>query len=116
VQRYNEYRMFLCPEEVVDLPSIGFVEGMACGAAFIGIRDPMYSDIGLIDKVHYIGYDGTLQDILKKIAYYQKNEQELEQIAEAGYNFVRQNFNGPRVAKEFLTYLEGEVIARKGRK
>jgi hypothetical protein len=114
VKRYNEYRMFLCPEEVIDLPAIGFVEGMACGAAYIGKRDPMYGDLGMMDKVHYIGYDGTLEDVVAKIRYYQENEKELEEIAEAGYRFVRENFNGVRVCRDFMTYLEGELKARKG--
>ena len=115
VEKYNEYRMFLCPEEAIDLPGIGFVEGMACGAAYIGIRDPMYADMGLIDKVHYIGYDGTLQDAVEKIAYYQENEQELERIAEAGYSFVHENFNGSRVSGNFISYLENLLESRKRR-
>ena len=41
---------------------IGFVEGMACGSAYIGLDDPMYKDIGLIPGKHYIIY-GTLEDL-----------------------------------------------------
>lgn len=113
VQRYNEYRMFLCPEEIIDLPAIGFVEGMACGCAFIGIRDPMYHQIGLIDKVNYIGYDGTLEDAADKIRYYQKHESELEEIAAAGCSHVHRHFNGPHVYQEFMDFLQGEVTARR---
>ena len=49
---------------------LGFVEGMACGSAYIGLDDPMYKDIGLIPGKHYITYDGTLEDLKSKIAYY----------------------------------------------
>jgi hypothetical protein len=56
---YNKYKMFINAEEVIGLPGIGFVEGMACGTAYIGLRPPMYEDIGMEDRVHYIGYDGS---------------------------------------------------------
>ena len=30
IQEYNKYKMFVNPEEVIGLPGIGCVEGMAC--------------------------------------------------------------------------------------
>lgn len=113
VKLYNEYKMFVVPEEAIDLPGIGFVEGMACGSAFIGKRDPMYEDVGLIDKVNYIGYDGTLNDLIEKITYYQYHGEELEAIAQEGYNFVNCNFTGKVVVENFLSKLKEELIIRK---
>lgn len=112
VQKYNEYKMFIVPEEVIGLPGIGFVEGMLCGAAFIGIEDPMYKDIGLIAGINYIGYDGTLGDLVNKIRFYQQNNEKLEKIANAGYLFVQSNFNKENVMKKFLKYLENEITKR----
>ena len=106
VEKYNEYKMFIVPEEANDLPGIGFVEGMACGCAYFGIVDPMYSDIGLIDGIHYIGYDGTLDSLIDKIEYYQLHQDELELIAHTGMDFVRKNFNGKIVADKFLEDME----------
>ena len=91
VAQINEYKMFVCPHEICDLPGIGFVEGMACGAAFIAEENSMYNNLGMIDGVHYINYDGSIKDLIIKIKYYQKHSDELEQIAENGYNFVIQN-------------------------
>jgi glycosyltransferase involved in cell wall biosynthesis len=105
VESYNNYKMFIVPEEIIGLPGIGFVEGMSCGCAYIGIRDPMYMDLGLVDGIHYIGYDGTLDDLIFKITYYQKHEEELERIASNGYNFVSQNFNEEKVASDFFAAL-----------
>ena len=102
VELYNNYKMFVVPEEVSGLPGIGFVEGMKCGSAFIGLRDPMYTDIGLQDKVHFIGYDGTLNDLKCKIEYYQKQQSELEEIACNGYKFVVENFNKQSVVTKFI--------------
>ena len=102
--------MFVVPEEANDLPGIGFVEGMACGSAYIGLDDRMYKDIGLIPGKHYITYDGTLEDLKSKIIYYQKNNDELEAIALAGCNFVRKNFNGNSVAKKFYNDLLSDEL------
>ena len=102
VELYNNYKMFVVPEEVSGLPGIGFVEGMMCGSAFIGLNDPMYTDIGLKDGVNYIGYDGTLDDLKCKITYYQKHQDELKIISNNGYNFMSQNFNKHKVAEKFV--------------
>ena len=101
VEKYNQYKMFITPEEI-SLPSIGFVEGMACGCAFIGKTDPMYADLGLKPNIHYIGYDGSLKDLLSKIIYYQKHPKKLKRIANNGHRFVIRKFNGPTVAQTFL--------------
>lgn len=105
VESYNNYQMFIVPEEIIGMPGIGFIEGMACGCAYIGIVDPMYQDIGLIDGVHYIGYDGTLDGLIAKISYYQEHEDELEVIARQGHNFIKEKFNGDLVAKTLIEKL-----------
>jgi glycosyltransferase involved in cell wall biosynthesis len=105
VENYNNYKMFVVPEETIGLPGIGFVEGMACGCAYIGIAHPMYQDIGMIDGVHYIGYDGTLDGLIAKISYYQENENELEVIARKGNDFVKEKFNGDLVGKTLIEKL-----------
>jgi hypothetical protein len=104
--------MFIVPEEVIDLPAIGFVEGMACGSAYIGLKNSMYSDIGMLDGVHYIGYDGTLNDLLEKINYYKIHADELKIIAENGYNFVKNNLNPDLVMKGFFNSLKLSLCKR----
>ena len=110
VNEYNNSKMFVVPEEANDIPGIGSIEGMACGSAYIGLDDPMYKDIGLIPGIHYISYDGTLDDLRNKIIYYQSHNDELEAIALAGYNFVRKNFNGNSVAKKFYNDLLSDEL------
>jgi len=102
VEKLNEYRMFIVPEELSGLPGIGFVEGMSCGSAFVGLRDPMYLSLGMKDGIHFIAYDGTLNDLIEKINYYQRNENELQQIAENGYRFAREHFSYDQVRARFL--------------
>lgn len=106
VEKYNSHKMFVNGEEINDLPGIGFVEGMACGAAYIGKKDPMYTNLGLIPGIHYIGYKGTLIDLISKIRYFQKHSKQLEKIADTGYKFVIKKFNGEQAAKTFYQDLE----------
>ena len=86
---------------------IGFVEGMACGCAYLGQTVGYYEDYGMKAGVHYIGYDGTLDDLKAKISYYQQPEhqEELETIAKTGCEFVRSHFNGPVAAASLLNNL-----------
>ena len=107
VEKFNDYKMCVVGEEIIGLPGIGFVEGMACGCAYLGQTVGYYEDYGMKEGVHYIGYDGTLDDLKAKITYYQQPEhqQELEAIATAGCEFVRSHFNGPAAAESLLNNL-----------
>lgn len=107
VEKFNDYKMCIVGEEIIGLPGIGFVEGMACGCAYLGQTVGYYEDYGMKEGVHYIGYDGTLDDLKAKISYYQQPEHqaELETIARTGCEFVRSHFNGPAAAQSLLNNL-----------
>lgn len=107
VEKFNDYKMCIVAEEALGLPGIGFVEGMACGCAYIGLDSPMYRDYGLIPGVHYISYDGTKEGLRNIIEYYQQPEhqEELERIAKTGCEFVRKNFQGDVVAERLFKEL-----------
>ncbi|MEX1112066.1 MAG: glycosyltransferase [Candidatus Andersenbacteria bacterium] len=113
VKKYNAYRMFVSPEEVVGLPSVNMVEGMACGSTYIGIDHPTYTDIGMKPGVHYIAYkEGSIDDLARVIAYYQQRPQELAQIAERGYKLTRSRFNPQVVATQFWNDAE-QLLSRR---
>jgi hypothetical protein len=109
VALYNEYKMFVSPEEDVGLPSINFVEGMGCGCAFIGLDHHMYRDIGLADGVNFIAYDGTLEGLRERIRHYQSRSDELERIADAGCRFVHDAFSEERVRERLWADLSRYV-------
>ena len=71
----------------------------------------MYRDYGLIPGVHYITYDGTKEGLRKTVEYWQKpeNQDELEQIAKRGCEFVRKNFCGEKIAEKLIN----ELVERK---
>lgn len=104
VEKFNDFKMCLIGEEILGIPGIGFVEGMACGCAYIGQTTGYYEDYGMREGVHYIGYDGTLDDLKAKITYYQQPEhqEELERIANSGYEFAQEHFRGNVVAKKLF--------------
>jgi len=105
VKKYNDYRMAVIGEET-ELPGIGFTECMACGCAYIGQNLAFYKDMGLIPGKHFITYDGTLEDLKKKISYFQKNPKKLEKIAENGEKFIKNECNYKRVVDNFLKKIE----------
>lgn len=110
VEKFNDYKMHLLGEEILGVPGIGYVEGMACGSAYIGLDSPMYRDLGLIPGIHYITYDGTKEGLKRTVEYYQQKEhqKELEQIAKTGCEFVRSHFRGSVVAEQFLHDLKAQ--------
>ena len=107
VDMYNEYKMFICPEDINGSYGIGTIEGMACGCAMIGWNYGAFEDMGMVAGQHYIAYDGTLEDLRKKIEYYQMEEhqEELRKIARTGCRFVRERFSEERVAREYFEKL-----------
>jgi hypothetical protein len=113
VSIYNSYMMFAVPEEICDLPAIGFVEGMACGCAFIGVDDPMYRDIGMIPGIHYITHDGTVEDLISKVRTYQHKKVELEIIANNGYAFAQKYLNPDKVYRDFFNMVKQRLTISK---
>lgn len=109
VEKYNEYMMFVSPEEESGHPSINFIEGMACGCVYFG-RSIHYENLGMKDQVHYIAFDGSLEDLIEKIRYYQHNTTTLSKISENGRTFVQNNFKEKRVADLLWNFLEQKCL------
>lgn len=100
VDKFNDYKIAIVGEEIMGIPGIGFVEAMACGCAYIGQTMGYYEDYGMKEGIHYIGYDGTKEDLIAKLEFWERveNQEVLKKIANAGYEFVRENFNKEVVA------------------
>ena len=107
VEIYNSYTMFAVPEELGDLPAIGFVEGMACGCAYFGLDNPMYRDLGMEPGVHYVAYDGTVQGLADRVRFYQQPEKipQLKRIAARGCELVNEKFRAEVVYRAFVDRL-----------
>lgn len=107
VDKLNDYRIAVVGEEIMGIPGIGFVEAMACGCAYIGQTVGYYEEYGMKEGVHYIGYDGTKEDLESKLEYWERpeNQERLAQIANAGCEFVRTHFNKEAVASKLVDQL-----------
>jgi len=107
VEKFNSYKMHIVGEEILGVPGIGFVEGMACGSVYIGIDSPMYRDLGLIPGVHYIAYDGTKEGLRSIINFWQQpeNQQALAKIANDGYDFILHHCNKKHVAQDIMSQI-----------
>ena len=81
--------MFVAPEELNDLPTLTVSEGVACGCVLIATKDYIYQGWGLTPNFHYISYDGSYGDLIKKINYYIKNINELDIIAKNGHDYFK---------------------------
>ena len=91
-------------------PPIGFVEGMSCGSALFALDNNMYSDLGLKKNIHYVDYDGSIEGLIDKIKFYQRNNTQLEKIANNGYDFVINNFNSEKISLSFINFLNSVKI------
>jgi len=106
VEKFNEYKMFVSPEENIGLPSVNCIEGMACGCAYFGLDSPIYTDWGFKKGIHYVIYDGTLEGLVDKIEYFQQHPDELQTIAVAGQAFVVEHFQESRIVEDFFKKIE----------
>ncbi len=105
VKKYNEYQMFVSPEEESGAPSISFIEGMACGCCYFGKAD-IYTELGMVAGVHYVSYDGTLAQLIECIQYHQQHPEITAKIALQGKLLVEEKFRAKEVADEFWIALK----------
>jgi hypothetical protein len=106
VQTYNAHAFFVSPEEDAGVPSINFIEGMACGCLYIGLRHAMYAELGLRDGEHYVGYDGTLANLRAVIEWCRAHMPKCARIAHNGLRLVQQRFTPDLVLATFWRDLD----------
>jgi hypothetical protein len=101
VDLYNDYKMVFSSDDAGELPSISFFEAMVCGCVNLAIPNKNLEDLGLIQDFHYISFDGSLDSLVQKIDYYQKNVNELEIIAYNANNYNKEIFFKEKVLTDF---------------
>jgi len=101
VDLYNNYKMVFSSDDAGELPSISFFEAMVCGCVNLAVPNRNLEDLGLIEDFHYISFDGSLDSLVQKIDYYQKNVIELEVIACNAKNYNKDIFFKEKVLTDF---------------
>lgn len=97
---FNDYKMFLNDESLLNFPPIRTYEGIAAGCVMVCNENSCYTDYGFQDKINCImskKYD--LSDMVKKIRYYLfEKPEKLEEIQKRSVKFVRSRFNHAAIA------------------
>ena len=66
VDLYNDYQFAIIGEEVTGSPAIGALEAMACGCV-VFVMPEFYSGYNLTEGRDYVSYDGSIEDLNRKI-------------------------------------------------
>jgi len=81
---------------------------MCCGG-FVLFKYIPYSEMVFGDKITYFK---DIDDCIKKIDYYLKNDKEREKIADEGYKYAQANFKAVSKAKKLMIVLENRLGGR----
>lgn len=109
VDLYNDYQMSLIGEEATGLPGVGMAESMACGCVYLGRRDPMYEALGMIEGVHYLAYDGGVEDLRAVVRDARAQSARLEAISGAALDLVRSGWSKTAVIDCLIGLASGSV-------
>ncbi|WP_106498253.1 glycosyltransferase family protein [Lentibacillus sp. Marseille-P4043] len=95
--------VFTCPS-VFYYPVIKYFEILACKSLLLAPTFPELEDLGFIPGYHFVPIDED--DFMEKAAYYVANETERKQIAEQGYQFIRQTHSAKIRTEQLVKRIE----------
>lgn len=107
VEKFNEYRMFIADESIFNFPPAKYFEGPACGCVLLCADHDCNREFGFKDSENCIMYEvGNIDNLLDKVLYYMKNEDNLFGIQQRGTTFVRSSFSHKQVATNLYKTIE----------
>jgi hypothetical protein len=97
---FNNYKMFVNDESLLNFPPIRTYEGTAAGGVMVCHEDNCYKDYGFNDGMNCITFRKyALDEMIEKIRYYLFDAPEkLEAIQKRSVKFVRSRFNHASIA------------------
>lgn len=105
VELYNRYRYAIVGEEASGFPALGAFEAMACGCVLIA-QPQFYLGWNLMPGKHFVAHDGSLGSIVSAIEALNADPERAAAIADAGTNFVNQNFRAAEAYSRFVRCIE----------
>jgi len=108
IEAINQSKVAVISVNVFDSPNMKFTEFTSCGTFVLSDKPADFNALGFKDGEHLVLYK-DLNDLKDKVMYYLKHEDEREEIAKNGMNFVRKNHNNIIRAKQFTKTIE-EVL------
>ncbi|WP_188455304.1 glycosyltransferase family protein [Virgibacillus oceani] len=102
--------VFTCPS-VFQYPVIKYFEVLACKTLLIAPTFQELEDLGFIPYKHFVPINED--NFIEKADYYLANNQERQNIAEQGYEFVRHRHSIKKRAEQLINRIE-RIIQDKG--
>lgn len=111
---FNNYKMFLNDESLLNFPPIRTYEGIAAGCVMVCHKDDSYTDYGFRDGETCIMFEKyNLDEMEEKIIYYlYQAPEKLEAIQERSVNYVRENFNHAVIADMMYSKIRSAFLAK----
>ncbi len=101
VKKINESKIFVTSNVKEGELSGKYTEVMACGTFLLTTRPEDLHRLGYKNEEHLVLYKNDFSDLEDKIEYFLKHENEREEIAKNGMEFVRRNHSSEVRVKEF---------------
>ncbi len=95
--------VFTCPS-VFCYPVIKYFEVLACKSLLLAPTFPELEDLGFVPNYHFVPINE--QNFQEKASHYLENEAERQQIAEQGYQFIRQKHSLKARTKSLVNRIE----------
>lgn len=105
IQKINESKLGITSNNKFRSLSIKYYETMACGTLLLADEPEDFNELGFTDRIHCVLYK-DLNDLHELIKYYIENDNEREQIALKGYEFVRTYHNNVVRVKQMIKIIQ----------
>lgn len=100
VHVYNQYDVVICTHETIGVVGIGILEGICCGLCPLTENRLLLEELGLVEGMNFIEYDGSISDLKAKIHLLKKNRDLLNEIKNNNFE-LRKRFHADSIYKKF---------------
>lgn len=109
INAINQSKIFVISNNFNRRLSMKYTEAMAIGTFVLADEPEDFTRQGFENGKHLVLYKG-LDDLKEKIEYYLLYEDEREEIAKNGMNFVRKKHSCERRVKQFIKIVKKELV------
>jgi hypothetical protein len=111
VREINRAKIFFTDDSIFKYPIAKYFEVPACNTLLLASGTKELRDLGFIDRETFVEINED--NYLKLAMYYLEHAEERKEIAQRGYEMVRERHKTAIRAKQFVNYLK-EFLAKKG--
>lgn len=108
IEKLNQTKVFVISNNINKRLSMKYTESMACGAFVLADEPEDLSLQGFVSGKHLVLYK-DVSDMQDKLNYYLKHNEERENIANTGMNFVREKHSCEKRVLQFTAIVKREL-------